>query len=171
MKIAIFPGSFKPPHYGHYTLVDKLLQDKTIDKVYIIISPIPRDKITAQESEKIWKIYFGNKYDKKLYIMISKLNSPIQMAYAIANNVTKKGDILILVKSTKNEKNTRFDMFKSLEKKGIKLKLWTIPQFDTLSSTNMRKSIYDNDKQNFIKFLPLHLSQNNKNKIWNILHQ
>lgn len=182
MKLAIFPGSFKPPHYGHYTLVKKLLEDKSIDKIYVIISPLPRyllendvksGEVTASESEKIWKIYFEkelNVRNKRLYVMISRLNSPIQMAYAVAKNIVKKkGDELILVKSTKNEKDSRFNMFKDFKKKGIELRIWSLPKFDILSSTNMRKTIYEKDKKNFIKFLPPYLSINIKNKIWKML--
>ena len=181
MKLAIFPGSFKPPHFGHYTLVKKLLEDKTIDKIYVIISPLSRyliednkesGEINALQSEEIWDIYFSKELDTKprrLYIMISRLNSPIQMAYAISSRMLKKGDELILVKSSKNDANTRFDMFKGFEKKGIKIKIWTLPKFETLSSTNMRKTIYNKNKNNFIKFLPVHLSTNIKNKIWKIV--
>ncbi len=180
MKLALFPGSFKPPHYGHYTLVKKLLEDKSIDKIYIIISPLSRyliednkesGEVTAIESEEIWDIYFGKELavkPRRLYIMISRLNSPIQMAYAIANSTfkNKKGE-LILVKSSKNEKNTRFDMFKGI--KGVKTRIWTLPKFDTLSSTNMRKTIYEKDKKNFMKFLPPQLSMGVKDKIWKIV--
>ena len=35
-KIAFFPGSFKPPHEGHFDIVKKLLKNQ--DKIYIIIS-------------------------------------------------------------------------------------------------------------------------------------
>lgn len=180
MKTAIIPGSFKPPHYGHYMLVKKLLDDKSIDKIYIIISSKPRhlladdDKtkeITAKESEEIWKIYYGKELNKptgkrRLYMMISPMSSPIQMAYAIAAGIAKKAgkkDELILVKSSKDDENKRFEMFKNL---GMKTEIWSLPQFETLSSTNMRRTIYEGDKKNFMMFLPPKLSSVEKSKIW-----
>lgn len=181
MKIAILPGSFKPPHYGHYTLLKKMLEDKSIDKIYIIISNKPRyllsnnkksGEIDAYESEKIWKLYLSkllknNKNNKKVYIMISRLPSPIMMAYAIAKQQLKgKGDELILVKSSKDAENTRFDSFKDFK---VKMDIWELPKFETMSSTNMRKTIYDKNKKTFMKFLPPTLSQKEKDDIWLML--
>ena len=37
-KIAIFPGSFKPPHIGHLSVVKKLLDNPKIEHIYIVIS-------------------------------------------------------------------------------------------------------------------------------------
>lgn len=168
-KIVFIPGSFKPPHYGHFTLVKKLLQDKTIDKIYVIISPKPREDITAEESKQIWNIYsklFPS--TSKISIMISRLPSPINMVYAIASKL-QEGNEIILIKSSKNIGNTRFKEFKKLEPK-IKVDEWELKVFKNLSSTNMRKTIRDKNKQGFIKFLPPKLSQNNKEKIWDIVN-
>lgn len=190
MKLAILPGSFKPPHHGHYILLKKLIENPSIDVIYIIISNKPRylvsdDKksgeINAYQSEKIWKIYLNKlekKYPqkvvgKKIYIMISKLPSPIMMAYAIAkkyfsskNNKLGKNNELILVKSSKNAENTRFDSFKDF---GVKIDIWDIPKFKTMSSTNMRKTIYKKNKKVFNKFLPNDLDKNEINEIKKIL--
>ena len=37
-KIAIFPGSFKPPHIGHLSVVKKILDNPKIEHIYIVIS-------------------------------------------------------------------------------------------------------------------------------------
>lgn len=178
MKTALIPGSFKPPHYGHYMLVKKLLDDESIDKIYIIISSKPREngekEITAKESEDIWKIYYGKEFDKpkdkkRLTMLISPMSSPIQMAYAIASGIAKragKRDRLILVKSSKDDENKRFEMFKKID---MKIDIWSLPQFETLSSTNMRRAIYDGDNKNFMKFLPPNLSSADRLKIWKML--
>jgi len=36
--IVILPGSFKPPHKGHLSLIEKLIKKKNISKIIIIIS-------------------------------------------------------------------------------------------------------------------------------------
>jgi hypothetical protein len=39
MKIAILPGSFKPPHMGHLHMIEELLRSKsTFSKIYIFLS-------------------------------------------------------------------------------------------------------------------------------------
>ncbi len=45
MKIAIFGGSFDPPHLGHITIVQKALQKLDIDRLFIVptyINPFKR---------------------------------------------------------------------------------------------------------------------------------
>ena len=55
MTIALYPGAFKPPHKGHFEVVQKLLE--VADKVIILISAKPRDGFTADESVKVWDLY------------------------------------------------------------------------------------------------------------------
>ena len=60
--IAIFPGSFKPPHLGHFKVIDKLSKNKNIKRINIIISQKPRPlnekylDLHKKSSEEIKKI-------------------------------------------------------------------------------------------------------------------
>lgn len=176
--LAIFPGSFKPPHIGHYLVVEKLFNDKKIDKIYIVISPKDRDNITAKQSYDIWNYYIKNllKSDKstnqsqKIHVIISKIPSPILFSYNLAKSL-KKNDKLILVKSSKNVNDKRFEIFDSLKKKGVKIDFITLTSFKNnkdrvLSATNMRKTIAENKFKNFKKFIPKNI---NSKKIWKIV--
>lgn len=177
--IAIIPGSFKPPHLGHLKLIEKLLENKNIDKIYIIVSGKPRgvntlkdNYITVEQSIPIWKIYLKNLGDNvldKVEVVRSVTDSPITMGYYIANKELKKGDKLILVKSSKDVKNKRFDSYNELSRKGIKINYLVIKQFKKLSSTNMRHSIKYKNKKELSKFFPDGLTEKDKKEIYMIL--
>ena len=82
--IALYPGGFKPPHRGHYEVVEKLLngshkgreysiedyqkqgtkaltkadsKTENIDKVIVIIGAGERNGITQAQSKMIWDVY------------------------------------------------------------------------------------------------------------------
>ena len=42
MNITIIPGSFKPPHKGHLSLIEKLIKNKNNSKIIILITKKPR---------------------------------------------------------------------------------------------------------------------------------
>lgn len=53
--IALYPGKFKPPHAGHFEVAKGLLNKA--DEVKIVISPVPMDGITAEQSKAVWELY------------------------------------------------------------------------------------------------------------------
>ncbi len=175
MKYAFIPGSFKPPHLGHFKLVEELLKNSKIDKIYIIIGKKPRclfsntEKcITQEQSYQVWNIYFDLLESRKKVVLIkSRETSPLLTAKGIANKILKKGDTLVLVKSRKNMSNTRFDMFKTLQ--NIKIEMPILKVFDSLSSTGMREAIFKGDRKKFNQYLPPKLDMKTKNEIWKLL--
>ncbi len=77
MKIGIFPGSFKPPHLGHYQILEKMLNEKKkYDKIYIIISYRPRPldqnlyEISNLPKESIYQVL--KIYNKNLKVLNTK---------------------------------------------------------------------------------------------------
>ncbi len=76
MKIAIFPGSFKPPHKGHFNLIEKMLLENKFDKIVLFISftPRPLDPTLYEPSniptEELYKILLN--YDNKIQSGLTK---------------------------------------------------------------------------------------------------
>lgn len=102
--IALFPGSFKPPHVGHMAVVKALAVE--YDQVIVLVSD-PKEKvrsnITAQQSEEIFNIYIKELGIGNAKAIASTAPSPIRAAYDIiekekfAPNTT-----LVIATSTKD---------------------------------------------------------------------
>ena len=78
--IAIFPGAFKSPTLGHFTVAQNILDNPDIDQLLILISPNPRKGIDAKMSKKIWEIYKPYLKSKKVTIQIAD-KSPVGTTY------------------------------------------------------------------------------------------
>ena len=79
--IAIFPGSFKPPHSGHFSIIKNLLKNKDIKQIVILISqksrPINnklRDIKTVKEARELIKKFIKNTNKLSLQEIKKKIN-------------------------------------------------------------------------------------------------
>ena len=169
-----FAGSFKPPHAGHYSVLDRFIKMKKVHKIYIIVSKKERGGIGQETSYKVWEIYLENLFKrdpelrKKLVVVKSPDNSPLITARRYAQSLVGKGknNELVLVKSAKDAGNARFDLFKDLVGEGLDVKEFVIKKFKNMNSTNMREAIQRGDKSDFMKFLPTDLTSVQKGKVW-----
>ena len=85
--VALYPGKFKPPHKGHFEVAKSLLGKA--DEIYIIISPVPVDGITSQQSQSVWNLY-NKLLGDKLKIVIAD-SSPVKYVLdTIKNNPSDK---------------------------------------------------------------------------------
>jgi len=225
-NIIIIPGSYKPPHKGHLSLLIRLIKKSNISKIIIIISkkvrsldkrflymekipkielqnalieyfPLEKEEIllmtkekiikkinqymndgllksiNAIQSYKIWNIYLKylkNKYEKipNIVFKISENNNiMLEADRVILESFKEKPTSITLMKSAKNEHNTRFDFLERKYKKYIKTALF--PNIKDIDATGMRQSILENNKISFLKYLPKDLDEKNKNKIWSIV--
>jgi hypothetical protein len=130
--IVYFPGAFKPPHRGHFSIVETLLKNKKITKIHILISKKSRKcslenskiEFTPEQSKKIWDFYIREcvplELRDKIKVKISFFPSPIyQMFYDIQQELKKKKEIgkkkhFIIIKSSKDESNERFSILNKL---------------------------------------------------------
>jgi cytidyltransferase-like protein len=75
-RIGIFTGKFKPPHKGHYDIINQALEEN--DQVRIYVSDKPEGGIDAEVAIKILKKYLG----KNPKVVIEKTSiSPVRSAY------------------------------------------------------------------------------------------
>ena len=172
-----FPGSFKPPHAGHFSVLDRFIKMKKVHKLYIIVSKKERGGIDQESSYKVWQIYleklFKNNPElhKKLVVVKSPDVSPLITARRFAQSLVGRGrkNELILIKSAKDAGNSRFDLFKDLVKEGLDVKEFIIKKFKNMNSTNMREAISAGDRKEFLHFLPEGLSKIQQEKVWKLV--
>jgi len=177
-KVALLPGGFKPPHSGHYDLAKHLANISDIDEVRVIIGKNSRCEgktcVTAEQSKKIWETYTAK--DQNIKISIQTGKTPVADVYdLIADpNEFSEGDIVVMGKSDKDEGDTRFDRAQSYAERhnpGVKVEQVITPTFGGkgMGGTAVRKLIDAGDKKKFLPKLPKHLSDKEKEDIWEMV--
>lgn len=129
--IAIVGGAMKPPHAGHFDMVQKYL--KKADKVIVLISNPKSTKserktktgktITPEMSEKIWRIFLDRyNLNNKVEVKISPFPSPITAAFDYVENDLKNKNIIFGV-SRKGDDWKRYstaqEYFKNIDRTDI----------------------------------------------------
>ena len=109
-RTALFPGKFKPPHRGHFDFANKVAKRSDVDELLILISPLDQDPVSARESLEIWEMYLQNG-EPNIKVEISNYASPVQAVYEFVADPRRnsEGDKVLLIKSSKDEGDTRFD--------------------------------------------------------------
>jgi hypothetical protein len=97
--IALVPGSFKPPHKGHYQMVS-IYSGMASDVVVLISAPSAKSQrvtktgqvITPEVSKKIFDLYTSNL--PNVTVEISSMPSPVGAAYQALESLGGKRVIL-----------------------------------------------------------------------------
>lgn len=158
--VALYPGKFKPPHVGHFSVVEKA--SKIADKVIIIMSNISKDEFTAEESMKVWELY-KDILPNNVQIVISGKSSPVSEVFDIVKD--KSTDFLVLY--GKGERS-RYASIERDREKYFNVDIVDAGTFDDLHATDLRKFIRNKDLENIQKFLPANIDAK---KVLNIYSQ
>ena len=173
-KIALLPGGFKPPHAGHYNMAKWLISNTDADTVIVKVGVKIRDGINREVALKLWDLYRStdpNPISKKIAILASNSNSPVQDVYDFIEKEAPEGSKIYLGMGEKDVNDKRFNNIgKFAEPKGINFEIKLVPpQTGGISGTEMRNFVKIKDKDNFLKYIPDHLSKSNKDKAWGIV--
>jgi len=88
--IAYFPGSFKPPHKGHFNAVKSLASRPFVTQVVVIIGQAEKNGISASMSKSIWNIYLKAQPNPKIKVKISSDASPVKDIFTIMDSDLNK---------------------------------------------------------------------------------
>ena len=145
--IALFPGAFKPPHKGHFEVVEKLL--KAADQVVVLVSPKMREGINADESIAVWDLY-KPLFDGSVEIRVAADASPVREVYGVVEN---NPDTNFIVAFGKGE----IDRYKNIEKYP-NVKVFDAGAVEGVSATNLRMALAQDNEEEIKKYIPEKIS-------------
>jgi len=167
--LAVVPGAFKPPHRGHVEMVAEYAGEA--DEVIILVSPVDREGITADQSIALWNLYLEELPYDNIKVMRSPVNSPVTAAYQFVENPddnpdwAQPGDEVIMGVSTKGGDEERFCRnVQKYAREGVMVRgncaidpaAGSFVDQETgepLSATNMRRAVANRDKA-LMAFIP-----------------
>lgn len=148
MKIAIYPGAFKPPHKGHFQVVQKLVDRSDVSEVVIAVSSKERGGVTAEQSLDIWALYTNLLGPKVKVVLVN--GSPVYYAFDQIKNNPDQEYIAVFGK----EESSRFAGL--ADKPNVEV--FDAGNFENISATNFRDAIQARNIKQVANFLPTGIS-------------
>jgi len=166
--IGLYAGAFKPPHKGHFSIVQQLA--KEADEIIVFIGHKVREgvvEISNQQSEDIWKVY-ANHINKPIHFVKSPI-TPIKSLYDWVD--ANKQDYSKIIVGTVSEDGKRFNYFGSHRENYTNVE---VKKYDALKgSENQKVSGTDiRINMNYLKsmeWVPDVLTDEEKEKVINIV--
>lgn len=180
--IALVPGGYKPPHVGHYLQAKYFSDIQTVDEVLVLISPKSRFdatktvEITAKQSLEAWGVFA--KQDPKIKAKVAEAASPVKAVFDYLENNANPGDKILLGVSDKEaeESSARYkNVEKFVKSKGLDVEVDVVAtpiirmSAKDVSATDLREMISQGRKEDFVAYMPNHLSQDDREQVWHIM--
>lgn len=175
--LGIVPMAGKPVHAGHWKLIE--LASKENEKVVVYVSEKGRIKsgefpIQGQQMIEVWNDVLKKYLPEN--VSIKFVDSPVSnVRYVLLDLESDAEDSPIVnvysdVEDIQNYDLAEFNIkYPQLGSMG-KIKLRGVERTSTvdISGTKMREFLLNNDKTSFFNYLPQPLSNEDKEKVWNI---
>lgn len=165
--VGLYAGGFKPPHKGHFSIVERL--SKEVDRIIIFIGHKIREgeSITAKQAKKIWEIYVKH-IDIPIEIVLSKVTPVSELYDWVGDNQDKVKSIVV---GGTSDSNRRFQYFK---KNKYRYKKVNVKNYDLLKNGNEEKLSATTIRKNpqylkSMKWAPDVLSKSEKKDILQII--
>ena len=92
--VVLIPGGFKPPHKGHYAMLNHYAENPDVEAVVVLSGPKAREGVTKEMSQQLFKLYGG--LDPKIRFIDHNL--PMRATFELLGNrefVSEFGDNVI----------------------------------------------------------------------------
>ena len=188
---GLFPGSFKPPHAGHYSVIKAMQGIPDINQIVVLISApvaaVRSSRVTPEKAKAIWETYLqADPIGVDVNIKISTHPSPIRSAYEYIEEAAENNEVVLLATSTAD---SNYYPQKTIDKSAAKnpngnvqAKAFVVPACraegcDTvkkMSAGDMRKiidkpEITEQEKQNLFAYMHPSLTDEQKEGILALL--
>jgi len=145
-KIAIFPGAFKPPHIGHFSIVKDAL--KRADLVYVIASSKERDGVGPDVTKHVWEKYYIPALGNKVKLIMAPI-SPVKSTFDMLEDLD--ADVILYAGK---EDLARFKDAQKYAKQDSTLTVKSLPRsLIPVSGKQLRTAIRAGDKS-VLGFIP-----------------
>jgi phosphopantetheine adenylyltransferase len=163
--VALYGGGFKPPHKGHFEVVETALEKyPQIDEFIIYVGSGTRDGIAQAESLLVWDIY--KKY-LPLKVKVEPTNSPITAIYDYIKNHQDE-NVIWVIGAREGKDDDFIDMASRTKGIGKYENVELAPivtQLDT-SGTDARQAL-KKGQEAFLSFIPEKVKE--KTEVFNTL--
>ena len=151
--IALYPGAFKPPHAGHFSVAQHAL--KNADEVYIVMSKKSREGVTLSTAKTIWQKYYLPALGRRAKLIIAP-KTPVGTVYDMLKKLD--GHILLYVGDDDPARYGRVKPGPSQTIKVVPIPRSTIP----VSATQFRKAIEAKNGAEIRRFIPQKIQRKDK---------
>jgi hypothetical protein len=163
-EIIYIPGGFKPPHKGHWNLIQTAAALYPNIPIRIITGEKGRGNINFSTAKKIWDIYIGSDMDVEV-VNFTEDGSPNPWRWIADREHAPKS--FAIVYSSKDQAYKKIvDAMNA-----VPIEVGACEDEDKscpLSATNFR-DMGLKDRKIFKSFMPTHISDEDEDRIWNIL--
>ncbi len=169
-NVGVYAGSFKPPTNGHYKVVAQALADNPeLDELRVLIGTGKRDGIDQSQALLIWDIY--KRYLPFKVVLVPVSEAPIKAVYDYAKeNPEIKVDWILGAREGNEEDFT--DIAKRTKASDNYPNITLRPTItDSGASGTAARNAYKVSQDKLEKLLPKKLSQEEKDKVYNILNR
>mgnify|MGYP003665788649 CR=1 FL=1 len=169
--VALVPGSFKPPHKGHFEMF-KNYADKA-DRVIVVISDPQNPKsirttdsgkyIPADTAKKIFEIYAENENVRNITFLTDP--GPVKFVYDYFAERTQPGDKVILGVGGKGEDAARYKNAAKYAPEGVEFDIdvfSTVGGDTPLSASDIRNKLDNLSVEDLLPYIP----ENIKKEYW-----
>tara|TARA_B100000029_G_scaffold311698_1_gene304215 strand:- start:64593 stop:66746 length:2154 start_codon:yes stop_codon:yes gene_type:complete len=80
--VVLIPGGFKPPHKGHYAMLNYYADNPDVENVVVLNGPKAREGVTQEMSQRLFDLYGG--LDPKIRFV--EHNQPMRAAFELLGN-------------------------------------------------------------------------------------